>query len=284
MSVFLGFVVGVLAVRLFVGAGRELLSAPALLRPNHRGQGIPTAMGVLAIFAVVVVEGGRSLFATLGVGDAGIDLARVLVVTAVVGYGLLGLFDDLVGTQADHGFRGHLGALVQGRVTTGLVKIVGGVAIAFVLVSANPSVVSGARASGARVIVDALLVALAANLVNLFDRAPGRAIKISLVAWIPIALIARNDVVGVAIAPVMGAFTGLLGDDLRVHLMLGDTGANANGAVLGLAVVLECGTTTRTAVLVVLALLTFASVLTSFSGVIDRVPVLRRLDELGRGG
>jgi UDP-N-acetylmuramyl pentapeptide phosphotransferase/UDP-N-acetylglucosamine-1-phosphate transferase len=254
VSVLLGFVVGVLAVRLFVGAGRELLSAPALLRPNHRGHGIPTAMGVLAVFAVVVIEGGRSLFGALGVGDAGTDLARVLVVTAVVGYGLLGLFDDLVGTQDDHGFRGHIGALVQGRVTTGLVKIVGGVAIAFVLVNANRGVQSGAR-----VIADALLVALAANLANLFDRAPGRAIKVSLIAWIPIALIARNDAVGVAIAPVLGAFTGLLGDDLREHLMLGDTGANAIGAVLGLAVVLECGTTTRTAVLVVLALFTIAS-------------------------
>ncbi len=278
MSVLLGFVVGALTVRLFVGAGHELLQAPALHRENHRGRGVPTAMGLLAVFAVVVIEGGRSLFGALGVGNEGTDLARLLVLAAGVGYALLGLFDDLVGTQADHGFRGHLGALGRGRVTTGLVKIVGGVAIALVLVSANRGV-----SSGARVIADALLVALAANLANLFDRAPGRAIKVGFVAWIPIALIARSDGVGVAIAPVIGAFTGLLGDDLREHLMLGDTGANALGAVLGLAVVLECATTTRTVVLVALALLTLASELVSFSRVIDRVPVLRRLDRLGRG-
>ena len=279
MSVLLGFVVGLLTVRLFVGASHELLRAPALHRENHRGSAVPTAMGVFAVLAVVVIEGGRSVFAAFGVGDAASGSARVLVLLACAGFGLLGLFDDLVGTQSDHGFRGHLGALAHGRITTGFVKIVGGIAIAFVLVSAN----RGVDVSGARVIADAVLVALAANLANLFDRAPGRAIKIGLVAWIPLALLARTDAVGVAIAPVVGAFTGLLGDDLHERLMLGDTGANVIGAVLGLAVVLECDATTRTTVLVALAALTFASEIVSFSRVIERVPVLRRLDEFGRG-
>jgi UDP-N-acetylmuramyl pentapeptide phosphotransferase/UDP-N-acetylglucosamine-1-phosphate transferase len=137
--------------------------------------------------------------------------------------------------------------------------------------------------SGARVVTDALLVALAANLTKLLDRAPGRAIKVGVLAWIPLAIAARTDGVGVAIAPVVGAFVGLLGDDLRQRLMLGDTGSNVIGAVLGLAVVLECGPGVRTAVLVVLVALTLTSELVSFSRVIDRVGVLRRLDELGRG-
>ncbi len=278
MSVLLGLVVGLLCVRLLVTTTHELLRAPALERENHRGRSVPTAMGVLAVLAVVIVEAGRSLFGAFGVGNSPADTARVVVVLACVGFGLLGLFDDLAGSQSEHGFRGHLGALAHGKVTTGAVKIVAGLALGVVLVTA-----SRPHASGASVVADALLVALAANLSNLFDRAPGRAIKIGLLAWIPIALIARADSVGVAIAPVVGAFAGLLGDDLHERLMLGDTGSNVLGAVLGLAVVLECSTTTRAVVLGVLAAFTVASELVSFSRVIDRVFVLRKLDELGRG-
>ena len=279
MSILLGFVVGVLAVRLCVRAGRELLRTPALERLNHRGRTVPTAMGVLAVLAVVVVEAGRSLFGAFGVGNAPGAAPRFAVLLACVGFGLLGLFDDLVGSNDDHGFRGHLGALVShGRITTGLVKIVGGGALAVVLVSA-----SRPGLSGVRVVSDALLVALAANLTNLLDRAPGRAIKVGLLAWVPLALVARTDSVGVAIAPVVGAFAGLLGDDLHERLMLGDAGSNVIGAVLGLGVVLECSAVTRTVVLVVLGALTLASELVSFSRVIERVPALRRLDELGRG-
>ncbi len=82
---------------------------------------------------------------------------------------------------------------------------------------------------------------------------------------------------------MVGAFAGLLGDDLREHLMLGDTGSNVIGAVLGLAVVMECAPTTRTVLLVLVAALTLASEFVSFGRVIHAVPVLRRLDDLGRG-
>jgi UDP-N-acetylmuramyl pentapeptide phosphotransferase/UDP-N-acetylglucosamine-1-phosphate transferase len=283
VSVLLGLVVGVLAARLLVRAGHDLLRAPALERENRRGRMVPTATGVLAVLAVVIIDAGRSLFGAFGVGNAPPAAPRLLVLLACIGFGLLGLFDDLAGSQ-DHGFRGHLGALLtQGRLTTGLVKVVGGGALAVILVNASVIRAADAGGSGARVVADAMLVALAANLANLFDRAPGRAIKVGLVAWLPLALIARTDTVGVAIAPVVGAFAGLLGDDLHERLMLGDAGSNVIGAVLGLAVVIECAPATRTVVLVVLAAFTLASELISFSRVIEGVPVLRRLDDLGRG-
>jgi UDP-GlcNAc:undecaprenyl-phosphate GlcNAc-1-phosphate transferase len=280
MSVLLGAVVGVLTVRLLVLASHEMMRSPTLERTNHRGRPVATSMGILAVLAVVLVEGGRSLFGAFGVGDEISATPRLLVVLACVGFGLLGLVDDVFGTQSDSGFRGHLGALARGRVTTGFVKIAGGCAVAVVLVRAIPA---DAGVSGARIVADVLLVALAANLTNLFDRAPGRAIKVGLLAWIPIALIARTDAVGAAVAPVIGAFAGLLADDLHERLMLGDAGSNVIGAVLGLAVVMECAPTTRTVLLVVLAAVTLASEFVSFSRVIDHVPALRKLDRLGRG-
>jgi len=277
MIVILGLLVGLLTVRLLVIFGRDLLDAPALQRRNFRDRPLPTAAGLLVVIAVLGVEAGRATLGAFGLGDEpGRNIARPLVLFACLGFGLLGLIDDLLGTEQDRGFRGHLHALSEGRVTTGVIKIFGGAAVALVL-AANVSFVSGRR-----LLADAVLIALAANLANLLDRAPGRAIKAGLVAWLAIVVVARGDAVSIAIAPVIGAFCGLLGDDLHEHLMLGDTGANVLGGVLGLAVVLDVGRGPRNFVLIGLVVLTLIAEVVSFSSVIDRVPVLRRFDMVGR--
>jgi UDP-N-acetylmuramyl pentapeptide phosphotransferase/UDP-N-acetylglucosamine-1-phosphate transferase len=64
--------------------------------------------------------------------------------------------------------------------------------------------------------------------------------------------------------------------------MLGDTGANALGAVLGLALVERRPTRTRLALLTVVAALTLASEKVSFTKVIESTPVLREIDGWGR--
>ena len=195
---------------------------------------------------------------------------------AAFGFGLLGLLDDLLGDGSARGFRGHLRALVHGEITTGFLKLFGGAGIAVVLV-ATPGF-----ATGRRLLVDAVLIALAANLGNLLDRAPGRTIKAAIVAYIPLAFVLGTGAVGIAIAPVMGAAIGLLPDDLGERLMLGDAGANVIGAVLGLGVVLGRGEVTRTTALVALVVANVAAELVSFSSIIDRVKPLRALDRLGQ--
>ncbi|MGZ6967080.1 MAG: hypothetical protein ACXVKN_05030 [Acidimicrobiia bacterium] len=276
MSIVIGWVVGFLAVRFVLLAGKDMLHAPALERSNYRGRTLATAGGLFLVMAVLIVEAGRSALGAFEIGDVpGLNPARPLVLFAAFGFGLLGFMDDVLGSE-DRGFKGHLRALSQGRLTTGMLKLIGGAGIALVLAAA-PGFVTGKR-----LLSDALLIALAANLGNLLDRAPGRVIKCSLAAYVPIAIIAGAGPVGIAVAPLIGATAGLLPDDLHERMMLGDTGANVLGGVLGLVVVLECDRTTRNVVLIVLVALNLAAEFVSFSQVIERVPPLRWLDQLGR--
>jgi UDP-N-acetylmuramyl pentapeptide phosphotransferase/UDP-N-acetylglucosamine-1-phosphate transferase len=107
-------------------------------------------------------------------------------------------------------------------------------------------------------------------------------VKVGLLGWAPLALVAGTGPAGVALAPVMGAAVGLLPEDLGERLMLGDAGANALGAALGAGALLQLGPDARTVAAVVLVVLNVAAELVSFSRVIDRTPFLRHLDRLGR--
>ncbi|HUF83985.1 MAG TPA: hypothetical protein VMQ81_05260 [Acidimicrobiia bacterium] len=277
VTILVALAVGAATVTLLRIGARDVLTTPALVRRNYRDRPVPTAGGVLIVLTVLVIEAGRAVTGAFGLGDEpGLTPARTVVLFAVFGFGLLGLIDDLLGDEETRGFRGHLGALASGHLTTGMFKLVGGAGVAVVLV-ATPGL-----ASGRRLVADALLIALAANLGNLLDRAPGRAIKAGLVAYVPLAFVLGANGVGVAIAAVMGAAVGLLVPDLRERLMIGDTGANVLGAVLGLGVVLGLGQTARTIVLVVVATLNVVAELVSFSRVIERVPPLRAFDQLGQ--
>jgi UDP-GlcNAc:undecaprenyl-phosphate/decaprenyl-phosphate GlcNAc-1-phosphate transferase len=268
---------GVAAALLLERAAGEVLAAPTLQRRNYRDHELATAGGLVIVLAVLVVEAGRTALAEFGVGEELSDsLLRSTVLFACFAFAFLGLVDDLVGGEADRGFRGHLRALGQGRLTTGAMKLFGGGVVAIVLAAAPGEV------SGRRLLADAALVALAANLGNLLDRAPGRTTKVALLVYVPIALAAGTSPVGLAVASVVGAAAGLLHAELGERLMLGDTGANLLGAVLGLAVVLETSRGVRTAVLLVLVLLNAAAERISFSRVIDATPGLRHLDRLGR--
>lgn len=279
----------VVAFALGLGAGAAAwwslgptFAHPALARENHRGATVATAGGLVLVLAAVVLEGSARLIEVVAAdtGAAPIDavtrIPRLMVLVAVLGLGALGLVDDLVGTGESGGFRGHLSALLRGRLTTGSLKLFGGAAVCLVAVSLAIVAAPG------RFLADAALVALAANLGNLLDRAPGRVGKVALVVFLVLAVATGLDPTLAGTAVVMGAGAALLIPDLRERVMLGDAGANVLGAALGVGVVVSCGPGVRTVVLVVLVVLNLLSEWVSFSAVIQRVPPLRSADRLGR--
>lgn len=277
MIVVAALVAGVALGLVLWAMARPAFGAPVFERENYRGHRLPTAAGVVVALAVLAVDAAVSVAVAAGAEPVAAAVAGLRLVTvAALGFALLGLLDDLGGAGESGGFRGHLAALVGGRLTTGATKLFGGAAVGVVVVATREP------GSVGRVLADGALVALAANLGNLFDRAPGRTTKVALVAFAALVVGAGAEPVLAGVALAVGAGAGLLPADLGERMMLGDAGANVLGAALGLGVVLACGPTTRTVVLVVVALLNLASERVSFSRVIAAVPPLRAADLWGR--
>jgi Glycosyl transferase family 2 len=168
---------------------------------------------------------------------------------ALAAVAAIGLADDLW-SGPERGFAAHLSS---GR-TTGILKLAG-IPLVGLLATRKPS--------------GALLVGLAANALNQLDTRPGRALKAYVAASIPLAAPKKLTVL-------------LLSYDLREMTMLGDAGSNALGALLGLKSVSRLTGRGRWIAIGALAGLTVLGERTSLGRLIERTPVLRELDALGR--
>lgn len=260
-----------------------------LRRTNFAGREVSLAEGAL------VIVGASALAACSGRRPDAAMLAAI---------GALGLVDDLVeprqrraGRPVSKGLRGHLSALREGRLTTGAAKALGIPVVALLGAAAAP-----APRGGAMVLVDGALVAGCANLANLLDLRPGRALKAVLPGALLLLIAAGEDgeeaVEGRRVAGDAGAerdrsgrslalaaaLPGLLAmpADLRERGMLGDAGANVLGAAVGGAAARRLPVPARLALLGAVVGLTLASEKVSFSAVIERTAPLRALDRLGR--
>jgi hypothetical protein len=138
------------------------------------------------------------------------------------------------------------------------------------------------RGSGPGALVDGVLttglVAGTANLVNLLDLRPGRAGK----AGALVAAAGLGGSAGGLVAGPLGATLAVLPADLGEQVMLGDCGANAVGALLGLRLAALSGRASRAGLLAGVVALTLTSEQVSFTKVIEATPGLRELDRLGR--
>ena len=244
-----------------------------LARTNFAGREVSLAEGAL------VVAGTCALARRTG---------RPLDLLALAGIGGLGLLDDLLephqrraGRPVSKGLRGHLASLRSGRVTTGAAKALGIPALALLAAAGGP-----APRGGAMVPVDAALTAGCANLANLLDLRPGRALKAVLPPAALLALTAGQDErarsgARLAVAALLpGALA--LPADLREHGMLGDAGANVLGAAVGAAATRTLPAPARLALLGGVVALTLASEKVSFTSVIESTPGLREIDSFGR--
>jgi UDP-GlcNAc:undecaprenyl-phosphate GlcNAc-1-phosphate transferase len=261
-----------------VPAGYRALMAAGMTRPNYRGARVAFPLGAALVASGLVALAPLAPLDALA--DEGLlepELGRWI--TYVVGIAFLGLFDDVLGRGAAEdsarGWRGHAGAVMSGRLSTGAIKALGALALAsFVLARRGEE--------GWQYVADIALLLLATNMINLFDTGPGRAEK-------AFGLIAIGLCVGAwTVAPLelLGPLVpaALLGAayTLRERAMLGDTGSNFLGALAGIWIVVSLDETGRLIALGVIALITAYGEFRSLGALIERFPPLRFLDSIGR--
>ncbi len=265
---------GAAAARLALAAAERARDVPAAApwrRSNYAGRPV-TLLGGPALAAAA------SATAVLGAPPGA--RAAAAVVGAVSG--LVGGYDDVAGARPDQardkGLAGHLRALREGRVSAGAVKVAGigaAAATAALLTAAAGAPRRGALVDG---VLTTGLVAGTANLVNLLDLRPGRAGKAAALA----AAAGLGGPAGGLVAGPLGATLAVLPADLGERVMLGDCGANALGALVGLRWAAVPSRGRRAVLLATVTALTLASEKVSFTTVIEATPGLRELDRLGR--
>ena len=245
----------------------------------------------------VSLRGGVAM-AGASVASAFSDQPRAALggLVASLGGGLAGYIDDVDqgahdGGKVAKGLKGHLGALAHGQVTTGVIKIAG---IGASALAASALVGSKATSMGGKVAdlaLNTVLIAGAANLANLLDLRPGRALKATVLVAAPLSYFSCADAKTPA-SPASAqrllasglnaaAITALV-EDLQETTMLGDTGANAAGALLGTSLAANDSWKLRLGTALGVVGLILASEKVSFSKVIAANPALNWLDQLWR--
>jgi UDP-GlcNAc:undecaprenyl-phosphate GlcNAc-1-phosphate transferase len=246
---------------------------PSLLSRNYRqaevvnrgGVTLAAPLGVGAVLALLLADADASPLCGVGVG--------------VLLFGVLGWLDDAYGTPGVRGLEGHfLRLLRRGQVTTGLIKAVGGAAVglwaAYLL-----------GAAGWAIVPAGVLIALSANTVNILDVRPGRAVKLFAASAVIIMAFAWAPPVPAPLAvlvALLGAALAFAPADLRERVMLGDTGANPLGAVLGMSVVVVTHWPAWLALAAMLLAFCAAADRWSLTAALERTAILRWLDDLGR--
>jgi UDP-GlcNAc:undecaprenyl-phosphate/decaprenyl-phosphate GlcNAc-1-phosphate transferase len=275
------------ALALPVAAVVALALAPGMLaqlrahghvRANYRERSLPFPVGLLIVVSASIALIVLAPLQRLDV-VAVFHSDTLIVGVYVLGIAVLGLLDDSFGQTvagAPRGWRAHALALRRGQVSTGAIKALGTLGLALYVLST----LSLSLSTGRWLLASAVLV-LATHLFNLLDLRPGRAIKTLVLLGAGLTIAAGTRVLftlGLFLGPALVA--GYY--DLREQAMLGDTGASVLGALAGLWLVLTLSSVGQAVALVLLLAIALFAEFQSISELVERLPLLRHLDCLGR--
>ncbi|MBP9114752.1 MAG: hypothetical protein KBF89_00215 [Acidimicrobiia bacterium] len=250
---------------------KDICSSELCTGTNYRGNKILSIGGIHFLFSIFILASVTLIISNIKTYKGAVSYSLILI---IIGFAFLGLIDDLLGNKDSQGFKGHIRSLLHGRLTTGGLKLFGGPIIC--ILAFMPSVHSLGYLT---LICDVIAISLIANLTNLFDLAPGRSLKISIVVIIFCLIFSTNNEWQYG---VLGILAVLLYFDLKEMLMLGDIGSNSIGAMLGFSIVNIVNINQTYIVIAIALVLNLLSEFVSFSLIINKFIPFRILDTFGQ--
>ncbi len=277
-------IVSFVASLLVVPTAVRGLAEAGFTRRNFAGREVPVPTGIAIPLCAFVALGVAAPLDRLVDDDVLGGAGLGVILLYVVGVCLLGTIDDLVGTPAiegnlgrrdPRGWRGHARAALRGGFSTGAMKAIGALGLAAYAVGVVVE-------PWDQYLLGIALVVLTTNLFNLLDLRPGRAMKVFFVLVLALTLGAWQLGPLWTFGVVLGPLPLLMRYDLAELGMLGDAGSNVLGAIAGVWMVLVMSPLAQAIALGVVLLVTLYGEFRSISELIDRTPVLRFLDSIGR--
>ncbi|SHK06218.1 hypothetical protein [Desulforamulus aeronauticus] len=248
----------------------QLIIEAGFVRPNFRGDNIPVGAGLLFFVSVLPPT---VLFLILQ--SDSVHLEGLIFLFAICAMTLLGMVDDIFGSRAATGLKGHIKKMLQGELTTGGLKLLAGglISLAVAVVVSH---------GWQQVMVNTLVIALSINAINLLDLRPGRAGKGFLLGAVLLFLGGWPSQQLCWLAVMVGALLAYLPYDLKAKAMMGDTGSNALGATIGITAAMVLPETAKLGYLVFLIAFHLLTEKYSLTKIIEKNKMLNYLDQLGR--
>ena len=249
---------------------RDFIVSQNIIRENYSGRKIPVLGGLVLVIAILGTAAIINAFPNIETSST----VPVALMFVSLGFSFLGLLDDLCGDKSSQGFKGHITAILSGKLTTGALKLFGGPIVAFIALSSSIS-----DRGYLEVLIAALTIALFANTFNLLDLAPGRTTKYSLIVLVLLTIFSNTSYF---VYLLIGSLAVSLVLDLREKYMLGDIGSNFIGSAIGFSFVASAEARTVLIVFICLVVLNVVSEIFSYSKIIYKFIPLRYFDFLGQ--
>lgn len=238
-----------------------------LVKPNFRKKPILASYGLVQLPYIAV---------------AGVFLAEQrwtkwsdtwLYLSVMAAMWLLGAIDDIWGSREVGGFKGHFRKLLfERKLTTGAVKALGGGMVALIAGwMIHPHSLFQAA-------LTAIVIALATNVLNLFDLRPGRAVAVLFAGLGVTYIVTCGRLIASPLVAAIAAIALVFGiADSRGKAMMGDSGSNSLGAAFGLTIALSAPAWVIPAILL-FAVVHVYSEKRSISELIEQNRALRTID------